>query len=157
MSWVRLRVREREGETQGSASDGGLGFVDADSSLLTNACKPNSKSVNQTHCLLLHIKTVQSVCVCVCVCVCFTSSRFRPWKGQTFCKNKTRSSRFWKRINRWEGNGEEGRTEEGDSERVEVREGGECVGSRGSLRVESGLRVFWDQELRVFFNCVELR
>ena len=24
--------------------------------------------------------------------------------------------------------------EEGDSERVEVREGGECVGSRGSLR-----------------------
>ena len=37
-------------------------------------------------------------------------------------------------TNQWEGNGEEGRTEEGDSERVEVREGGECVGSRGSLR-----------------------
>ena len=36
----------------------------------------------------------------------------------------------------------EERREEGDSERVEVREGGECVGSRGSLRVESGLRVF---------------
>ena len=28
----------------------------------------------------------------------------------------------------------EERREEGDSERVEVREGGECVGSRGSLR-----------------------
>ena len=26
------------------------------------------------------------------------------------------------------------RREEGDSERVEVREGGECVGARGSLR-----------------------
>ena len=25
---------------------------------------------------------------------CVTSSRFRPWKGQTFCKNKSRSSRF---------------------------------------------------------------
>ena len=36
----------------------------------------------------------------------------------------------------------EKRREEGDSERVEVREGGECVGSRGSLRVDSGLRVF---------------
>ena len=36
----------------------------------------------------------------------------------------------------------EERREEGDLERVEVREGGECVGSRGSLRVESGLRVF---------------
>ena len=32
--------------------------------------------------------------------------------------------------------------EERDSERVEMREGGECVGLRGSLRVESGLRVF---------------
>ena len=32
--------------------------------------------------------------------------------------------------------------EEGDSERVEVREGGECVGSRGRLKVESDLRVF---------------
>ena len=28
----------------------------------------------------------------------------------------------------------EERREEGDLERVEVREGGECVGSRGSLR-----------------------
>ena len=28
----------------------------------------------------------------------------------------------------------EERREEGDSERVEVREGGECVGSKGSLR-----------------------
>ena len=36
----------------------------------------------------------------------------------------------------------EERREEGDLERVEVREGGECVGSRGSLRVESGPRVF---------------
>ena len=69
-----------------------------DSSLSTNACKPISKSVNQTptHCPLLHTETVESVCErererereCV------TSSRFRPWKGQTFCKNKSRSSRF---------------------------------------------------------------
>ena len=82
--------REREGETQGSTDDGALGFVSVDSSLSTNACKPNSKSVNQTHCLLLHTETVQSVCVCVCVCVrererererkcvCVTSFGFRP-------------------------------------------------------------------------------
>ena len=36
----------------------------------------------------------------------------------------------------------EERREEGDLERVEVREGGECVGLRGSFRVESDLRVF---------------
>ena len=35
-----------------------------DSSLSTNACKPISKSVNQTptHCSLLHTETVQIVC-----------------------------------------------------------------------------------------------
>ena len=32
------------------------------------------------------------------------------------------------------------RGRKGNSNRVEVREGGECVGSRGSLRVESDLR-----------------
>ena len=43
--------------------------------------------------------------------------------------------------------------EEGDSKKVEVREGGECVRSRGSLRSGStGLRVFCGA--RVFFNCV---
>ena len=62
VSWVRLRVRERKGETQG--------FVGADSSLLTNACKPNSKSVNKELNMSLHIETVcvrerERVCVCV--------------------------------------------------------------------------------------------
>ena len=45
---MRLRVGEREGETQGNAGDGGLGFVSPNSSLSTNAYKPISKLVNQT-------------------------------------------------------------------------------------------------------------
>ena len=46
--------------------------------------------------------------------------------------------------------------EEGDSERVEVRGGGECVGALRLLEIiESGLRVFCG--VRVFFNCVSLR
>ena len=50
----------------------------------------------------------------------------------------------------------EERREEEDSERVEVRKGGECVGSRGSLEiVESGLRVFCG--VRFVFNCASLR
>ena len=50
----------------------------------------------------------------------------------------------------------EERREEEDSERVEVREGGECVGALRLLEiVESGLRVFCG--IRVFFNCVSLR
>ena len=50
----------------------------------------------------------------------------------------------------------EERREEEDSERVEVRKGGECVGSRGSLEiVESGLKVFCG--VRFVFNCVELK
>ena len=83
---MRLRVRERKGETQG--------FVGADSSLLTNACKPNSKSVNKELNMLLHIETV-----CVrerereCVCALPIDE-----KGME-------------------------RREEGDLERVEVREG----------------------------------
>ena len=50
----------------------------------------------------------------------------------------------------------EERREEEDSKRVEVREGGECVGALRLLEiVESGLRVFCG--VRVFFNCVSLR
>ena len=88
---MRLRVREREGDTQG--------FVGADSYLSTNACKPNSKSVNQTHCLLLHTETVQSVCVCVRESVCALPIDKKGMERR------------------------EERREEGDSERVEVREG----------------------------------
>ena len=65
VSQVRLRVREREGETQGSTGDGGLGFVNADSSLSTNAYKPISKSVNQTIWYLIAYKD-SAKCVCVC-------------------------------------------------------------------------------------------
>ena len=80
---MRLRVREREGETRG--------FVSADSSLSTNACKPNSKSMNQTLNILLHTETVQKVCVLL-------------------IDEKGMERR-------------EKRREEGDSERVKVREG----------------------------------
>ena len=46
--------------------------------------------------------------------------------------------------------------EEEDSERVEVREGGECVGALRLLEiVESGLRVFCG--VRFVFNCASLR
>ena len=66
---MRLRVGEREGETQGSAGDGGLGFVGPNSSLSTNAYKPISKLVNQTIWYLIAYKD-SAKCVCVCVCVC---------------------------------------------------------------------------------------
>ena len=95
---MRLRVREREGETQGNVGGGGLGFVGIDSSLSTNSCKPISKSVNQTHCLLLHIEIVQSVCVrerekvCVCVLPVLDSNLERV---RLFVRTKTRSSRFF--------------------------------------------------------------
>ena len=62
---MRLRVREREGETQGSTGDGGLGFVNADSSSSTNAYKPISKLVNQTIWYLIAYKD-SAKCVCVC-------------------------------------------------------------------------------------------
>ena len=64
---MRLRVREREGETQGSTGDEGLGFVNADSSSSTNAYKPISKLVNQTIWYLIAYKD-SAKCVCVCVC-----------------------------------------------------------------------------------------
>ena len=75
LSWVRLRVGEREGETQGSADDGGMGFVGPNSSLSTNAYKPISKLVNQTIWYLIAYRD-NAKCVCVCVrerereCVC---------------------------------------------------------------------------------------
>ena len=135
LSWVRLRVGEREGETQGNAGDGGLGFVSPNSSLSTNAYKPISKLVYQTIWYLIAYRD-SAKCVCVwereSVCVCVTSSRFQPWKGQTFCKNFSSILDF----------GRESIDEKGMERREERREEGECVGSRGSLRVESGLRVF---------------
>ena len=100
-------------------------------------------------------------CVCVwereieSVCVCVTSSKFWPSKGQTFCKNKTRSSQFWKRIDRWEGNGEEGRAEGG---RKGFRRGWKW-GKEGSVldqEVAWELRVVWEffeiENLGFFFQ-----
>ena len=108
------KEREREGKTQG--------FADTDSSLSTNACKPNSKSVNQTLNILLHTETVQNVCVSVCVCV---RERERVCVCVCVCVLPIDEKGMERR---------EKQREERDSERVEVREGGECVGSRGSLR-----------------------
>ena len=134
VSLVRLRVWEREGKTQG--------FVGADSSLSTNAYKPNSKSVNQTLNILLHTETVQNVCerererererVCVCVCVCV-------------CVLPIDEKGMERR---------EERREEGDLERVEVREGGECVESRGSLR---SFRVVWECFVELGFFSIVFR
>ena len=100
---MRLRVRERKGETQG--------FVGADSSLSTNACKPNSKSMNQTLNILLHTETVQSLCACVCVC-----ERERERESVCVCV-------YVLLIDEKGMERREERREEGDSERVEVKEG----------------------------------
>ena len=52
---MRLRVRERERERPKAFQHR---FFSID-----NACKPNSKSMNQTLNILLHTETVQKVCV----------------------------------------------------------------------------------------------
>ena len=96
------------------------------------------------------------MCVCVCVCVC---ERERERERESVCvlpvsDSDLERARLFVRtrpevldfgresIDEKGMERREKRREEGDSERVEVREGGECVGSRGSLRVDSGLRVF---------------
>ena len=82
-------------------------------------------------CVCVRERERERVCVCVCVCVLPIDEKGMERREE--------------------------RREEGDSERVEVREGvwELRVGLKGSLGVESGLTVFWDRELRVFFNCVD--
>ena len=84
------------------------------------------------------------MCVCVCVCVCVLPVLDSDLERvRRFVRTRPQVLDFGRESIDEKGmERREERREEGDSKRVEMREGGECVGLRGSLRVESGLRVF---------------